>query len=88
MRGAKTDDSADGRGQRWDVTWADVERAQLETMPSATPMQRLVWLEEGMRLAHASGALEARRLDLFHVARAPQNPPVTPLHTPPARSKP
>ena len=62
MSDAKTDDSADGRAQRWDVTWADVEQAQLETMLSATPMQRLAWLEEAMRLAYASGALEARRL--------------------------
>ena len=47
--------------QRWDVTWSDVERAQLETMLAATPAQRLAWLEEAMRLAHASGALVAAR---------------------------
>ena len=45
----------------WDVTWEDVERAQLETMLSATPAQRLAWLEAAMRLAHASGALPAAR---------------------------
>ena len=47
--------------ERWDATWADVERAQLETMLAATPAQRLAWLEEAMRLAHASGALAAAR---------------------------
>ena len=49
------------RRERWVVTWEDVERAQLETMLAATPAQRLAWLEEAMRLAHASGALEAAR---------------------------
>ena len=47
--------------ERWDATWADVERAQLETMLAATPAQRLAWLEEAMRLAQASGALAAAR---------------------------
>ena len=61
MSGVKTDDAAAERAQRWDVTWADVEQAQLETMLSATPAQRLAWLEEAMRLAYASGALEAHR---------------------------
>ena len=46
----------------WDATsWEGVERAQLETMLAATPAERLAWLEEAMRLAHASGALEAAR---------------------------
>ena len=57
-----------GRGERWVVTWEDVERAQLETMLAATPAQRLAWLEEAMRLAHASGALEAARRE-----RAPKD---------------
>ena len=61
MSGSETDDSASAHTRRWDVTWDDVERAQLETMLSATPAQRLAWLEEAMRLALASGALEARR---------------------------
>ena len=43
------------------MTWEDVERAQLEAMLRATPAQRLAWLEDAMRLALASGALEARR---------------------------
>lgn len=46
----------------WDATsWEGAERAQLETMLAATPAERLAWLEEAMRLAHASGALEAAR---------------------------
>ena len=49
------------RPERWVVTWEDVERAQLETMLAARPAERLAWLEEAMRLAHASGALEAAR---------------------------
>ena len=56
-----TDDSGNRRSQRWDVTWTDVERAQLESMLRATPRQRLEWLENAIRLAHASGALEPRR---------------------------
>lgn len=50
-----------GRRDRWDVSWEDVERAQLETMLAATPTERLAWIEEAMRLAHASGALAAAR---------------------------
>ena len=61
MSSAQTDDPASSDVRRWDVTWEDVERAQLETMLSATPAQRLAWLEEAMRLALVSGALEARR---------------------------
>ena len=51
-----------GRPGEWDAaSWEGVERAQLETMLAATPAERLAWLEEAMRLAHASGALEAAR---------------------------
>ena len=50
-----------GRPSEWGASWEGVERAQLETMLAATPAQRLAWLEEAMRLAHASGALEAAR---------------------------
>ena len=42
---------------QWDATWAGTQRAQLEAALSATPEQRLAWLEEAMRLAQASGAL-------------------------------
>ena len=50
-----------GRPGEWAASWEGVERAQLETMLAATPAERLAWLEEAMRLAHASGALEAAR---------------------------
>ena len=50
-----------GQPREWDASWEGVERAQLETMLAATPAERLAWLEEAMRLAHASGALEAAR---------------------------
>lgn len=58
-------DRAHARPERWNATWADVERAQLETMLTATPAERLAWLEEAMRLAHASGALAAARRKRF-----------------------
>ena len=61
MNRAKTPDTAAAPAQKWVGTWADVEQAQLETMLRATPAQRLAWLEEAMRLAHASGALGAER---------------------------
>ena len=58
-----------GSGEGWDaVSWEGVERAQLKTMLAATPAQRLAWLEEAMRLAHASGALDAARRE-----RAPKD---------------
>ena len=48
--------------ERWEAaSWEGAERAQLETMLAATPAERLAWLEEAMRLAHASGALAAAR---------------------------
>lgn len=59
MSRAKADDAPASGNQRWVVTWADVEQAQLESMLKATPEQRLAWLEEAMRLAYASGALGA-----------------------------
>ena len=73
MSRAKTDDSPTGGNQRWDVTWADVEPAQLETMLTATPAQRLAWLDEAMRLAYASGALGADRVP--HTGRGRTAPP-------------
>ena len=60
--GSETDPPTGRPSERWDATWADVERAQLETvLTSTTPAQRLAWLEQAMRLAHASGALAAAR---------------------------
>ena len=57
MNRAKIPDTAAAVAQKWVGTWAEVEQAQLETMLRATPAQRLAWLEEAMRLAHACGAL-------------------------------
>ena len=51
-------DDKDGKAEEeWNASWAGTERAQFEAVVSATPAQRLAWLEEAMRLAHASGAL-------------------------------
>ena len=77
MSRAKTDDPPAGGTRRWDVSWADVERAQLETMLSATPTQRLAWLEDAMRLAYASGALGADRRSYSGPDRSA--PPTLPL---------
>ena len=63
-------DQTSGRPDQWNASWEDVERAQLETMLAATPAQRLAWLEEAMRLAHASGALATARRE-----RAPKEMP-------------
>ena len=55
-----TSESNDKNGkaeEEWDASWAGTERAQFEAIHSATPAQRLAWLEEAMHLAHASGAL-------------------------------
>ena len=37
------------------------ERAQLKLWASATPMQRLAWLEEAQQIAAKSGALQNRQ---------------------------
>ena len=58
--GRETDTTAE-QTQQWDASWAGVERAQLHSALAATPEQRLAWLEEAMRLAHASGALQVQR---------------------------
>ena len=46
----------------WDSDWEGQERWQMVAGLSATPMQRLAWLEEMRALALLSGALQ-RRLD-------------------------
>jgi hypothetical protein len=47
-------------GDRWDAGWEESRRAQLEAIARATPAQRLAWLEEALRLALASGALDRK----------------------------
>ena len=61
MNRSKTSDPEPTRPRKWVGTWAEVEQAQLETMLTATPAQRLAWLEEAMRIAHACGALGTER---------------------------
>ena len=42
-------------------SWEDAEEFRLEASLRATPAQRLAWLEEMLRIAHQSGALERAR---------------------------
>jgi len=42
--------------------WNADDQSLLAATLSATPAQRLVWLEEALCLAYASGALKPRRL--------------------------
>lgn len=37
--------------------WEKMRRDQLESIAGATPAQRLAWLEDALRLAHAAGAI-------------------------------
>ena len=41
----------------WQADWETSRRAQLHSQMSATPAQRLAWLEDALRLAVAAGAL-------------------------------
>lgn len=45
---------------KWSATFDENERRLLERTLSATPAQRLAWLEEALELAHRSGALKMR----------------------------
>jgi hypothetical protein len=42
--------------------WSDEDQSLLAATLSATPAQRLAWLEEALRVAYASGALKPRKL--------------------------
>lgn len=44
------------------VDWNAADQCLLAATLSATPTQRLAWLEEALHLAYASGALKPRRL--------------------------
>jgi hypothetical protein len=47
-----------GRNEaEWPVSWRAAREAQFRDMARATPVQRLRWLEEALRIANASGAL-------------------------------
>jgi len=43
------------------ASWNADDQSLLSATLSATPAQRLAWLEEALRLAYASGALKPRR---------------------------
>lgn len=45
----------------WPVSWEASRRLRLETTLKATALERVEWLEEALRLAAATGALERRR---------------------------
>ena len=53
MADRRTDDPED---------WEANRRRKLTRGLEATPAQRLAWLEEAIRFAHASGALPRRRV--------------------------
>jgi hypothetical protein len=42
--------------------WNSADQNLLSATLSATPAQRLAWLEEALRVAYASGAVKPRRL--------------------------
>ena len=44
----------------WTSDWKDAEDAQLDAALSATPTQRLRWLEEAILFAYRAGALPRR----------------------------
>lgn len=44
----------------WEATWEERRRAQLTVGLSATPAQRLAWLEEAIAFAFRTGALPRR----------------------------
>lgn len=45
----------------WHVDWDEQRRWQLRSTAAASPALRLAWLEDAIRLAHRSGALERAR---------------------------
>jgi hypothetical protein len=44
----------------WQADWSDIEDAQLDAALSATPTQRLRWLDEAILFAYRAGALPRR----------------------------
>ena len=47
----------DTENRDWQATWEDARKRRFVSGLDATPAERLAWLEEAIRLAHASGAL-------------------------------
>ena len=43
--------------KHWQAGWKEHEDAEIEAWMSATPAQRLAWLEEALVLAYKAGSL-------------------------------
>ena len=54
-------DRVDLPERNWMVGWESNRQAGLDAASSATPAQRLAWLEEALTLAHRVGALSKTR---------------------------
>lgn len=52
---------SDPTPESWPVSWEENRRAQLEASVRASADQRVAWLEEALKVAAATGALEGRR---------------------------
>jgi len=53
------DPEQDEKTEKWEfATWEGARKEQFRLALSATPAQRLAWLEEALEIAHRSGALE------------------------------
>ncbi|HEX3110959.1 MAG TPA: hypothetical protein VHU41_17800 [Thermoanaerobaculia bacterium] len=60
----------------WTADWKDAEDAQLDAALSATPAQRLAWLEEAILFAYRAGALPRRDEEEQNPGSCePQSPP-------------
>ena len=56
------DPEQDGKPEKWEfATWEGARLDHLRLALSATPAQRLAWVEEALMLAHRSGALKRLR---------------------------
>ena len=62
-------------GDGWKATWEESRRQLLRSTLTATPAQRLAWLEEALELAHRAGALERNRLRSRETKQGPEHSP-------------
>ena len=54
-----SDPEQDKQPEKWEfATWEGARKDHLRLALSATPAQRLAWLEEAMELAYRAGALK------------------------------
>lgn len=57
-----SDAEQDGKPEKWEfATWEGARKDHLRLALSATPAQRLAWLEEALGLAYRAGALQRLR---------------------------